>query len=82
MHMIIKILGSGCSKCNQLQENTERALVEAGIKGEIVKVTDFKEIALYGVMQTPALVVEDKVVSVGKVLKPNEIADLLKKIGK
>lgn len=75
--MIVKILGSGCSKCNQLKENTEAALKEAGIEAEIVKVTDFKDIMAYGVMQTPALVIDEKVVSYGKVLKPHDIVKLL-----
>ena len=76
--MIIKILGSGCSKCNQLKENTETALKDAGIEAEIVKVTDFKDIASYGVMQTPALVIDEKVASFGKVLKPQDIIKLIK----
>jgi small redox-active disulfide protein 2 len=75
--MIVKILGSGCSKCNQLKENTETALKEAGIEAESVKVTDFKDIMAYGVMQTPALVIDEKVVSYGKVLKPQDIVKLL-----
>lgn len=76
--MIVKILGSGCSKCSQLKENTEAALKEAGLEAEIVKVTDFKDIMAYGVMQTPALVIDEKVVSYGKVLKPQDIVKFLK----
>ena len=76
--MIVKILGSGCSKCNQLKENTEAALKEAGLEAEIIKVTDFKDIMEYGVMQTPALVIDEKVVSYGKVLKPQDIVKFLK----
>ncbi|MFA5523520.1 MAG: thioredoxin family protein [Tissierellales bacterium] len=72
--MKIKILGSGCKSCVTLQENTEIAIKELGIEVEIEKVTDFKEIVGYGVMSTPALVVDEKVVSFGKVLKPKEIA--------
>jgi small redox-active disulfide protein 2 len=75
--MVIKILGSGCRNCITLKENTEAALKEAGMDAEIVKVTDFKDIMSYGVMSTPALVVDEKVVSYGKVLKPNEILKLL-----
>lgn len=71
--MIIKILGSGCSKCQALTENTRQALAEAGREAEILKVTDFAEIAAHGVMSTPALVVDGKVVSAGKVLSPAEI---------
>lgn len=75
--MIIKILGSGCSKCQALTENTRKALAASGREAEIVKVTDFAEIAAHGVMSTPALVVDGKVVSAGKVLKPDEIGRLI-----
>ncbi len=76
--MIIKILGSGCKSCASLQKNTEEALKELGLEAEIIKVEDFKDIAAYGVMSTPALVVDDKVVSFGKVLKIKEIVEILK----
>lgn len=75
--MIIKILGSGCKNCVSLKENTELALKETGLEAEVVKVTDFKDIMTYGVMSTPALVVDEKVVSFGKVLKPKEIVKIL-----
>ncbi|MCG8399983.1 MAG: thioredoxin family protein [Firmicutes bacterium] len=75
--MVIKILGSGCKNCSALRENTEAALKEAGLEAEIVKVTDFKDIMAYGVMSTPALVIDEKVVSFGKVLKPKQIAKIL-----
>jgi small redox-active disulfide protein 2 len=75
--MIIKILGSGCSKCQALTENTRKALAEAGREADILKVTDFAEIAAHGVMSTPALVVDGKVVSAGKVLNPAEIRRFL-----
>lgn len=78
--MVIKILGSGCKNCITLKDNTEEALKEAGIAAEIIKVTDFKDIVAYGVMSTPALVVDEKVVSFGKVLKPKEIVNILKAI--
>lgn len=76
--MVIKILGSGCSNCVKLTGNTEEALKELGIEAEIVKVTDFMDIMKYGVMTTPALVVDEKVVSSGKVLKTKDIVNLLK----
>ena len=75
--MIIKILGSGCSKCNTLTENTKAALSKSGKQAEIIKITDFADIAAYGVMSTPALVIDEKLVSYGKVLKPDEIIALL-----
>ena len=77
--MIIKILGSGCKSCVTLAENTERALKETGIEAEIIKVTEFQDIMAYGVMTTPALVIDEKVVSFGKVLKPKEIIKILRK---
>lgn len=76
--MIIKILGSGCKKCVTLTDNTQAALRDLGLTAEVVKVTDFTAIAAHGVMSTPALVIDDKVVSVGKVLSSAEVAALLK----
>lgn len=73
----IKILGSGCAKCNALEVATIEALEQLGIDAPIDHVTDFAQIASYGVMSTPALVVNRKVVSVGKVLKPEEIVKIL-----
>lgn len=75
--MIIKILGSGCRNCVTLAENTKKALEELGMEAQIVKVTDFAEISAYGVMSTPALVVDEKVVSFGKVLQPHQIVKIL-----
>ncbi|MEJ1161040.1 thioredoxin family protein [Prosthecomicrobium sp. N25] len=75
--MIIKILGSGCRKCIALGENAKAAALAAGRKADIVKVTDMAAIAGYGVMSTPGLVIDEKVVSTGKVLSPEEIRQLL-----
>ena len=75
--MIIKILGSGCKKCLTLTENTQAALANLGREADVQKVTDFAEIAAHGVMSTPALAIDDQVVSVGKVLTPSEIAALI-----
>lgn len=77
IQMIIKILGSGCKKCETLTKNTEEALNEIGKDAEIVKVTELADIVAYGVMSTPALVIDEKVVSAGKVLKPKDIISLL-----
>ena len=75
----VKVLGSGCEKCNALEKATKEALKELGLNVQIDHVTDFAKIAAYGVMTTPALVVDEKVVSYGKVLKKQEVIDLLKK---
>lgn len=76
--MIVKILGSGCSSCNQLEKNAKEAIATLGVQAEFVKVKDFKEIAAYGVLRTPALVVNEEVLSFGKVLPASEIEKLLK----
>lgn len=75
----IKVLGSGCAKCNELEANTKKALEELHMDTVIEHVTDFGQIAVYGVMSTPALVVNEEVVSYGKVLKKEEIIPLLQK---
>jgi small redox-active disulfide protein 2 len=76
----VKVLGSGCAKCNQLEANVKIALEQLGMETMIEHVTDFSQIAAYGVMSTPALVVDGKVVSYGKVLKVEEAVKLLEKI--
>ena len=75
----IKILGSGCAKCNQLEKATKEAMEQLGINEPIDHVTDFTQIAAYGVMSTPALVVDGKVLSYGKVLRTAEVVELLEK---
>lgn len=75
----VKVLGSGCAKCNQLEENVKKALEQLGMKTSIEHITDVNSIAAYGVMSTPALVVDGKVVSYGKVLKVDELVRLLEK---
>lgn len=76
----VKILGSGCAKCNQLEAATKAALEQLGMDTTIDHVTDFSQIAAYGVMTTPALVVDGKVVSYGKVLKSDEVVKILQKV--
>ncbi len=80
--MVIKVLGSCCGNCTALMENTKIALKELGIDCEMEKVTDFAEIAKYGVMSIPALVVNERVVSFGKVLKPKDIVKILESAAK
>jgi len=76
----VKVLGSGCAKCNQLETATKAALEQLGMDTTIDHVTDFAQIAAYGVMSTPALVVDGKVVSYGKVLKTEEVVKILQKV--
>ena len=78
--MGVKVLGSGCAKCNALEAAAKAALEQLGMEPTIDHVTDFSQIAAYGVMATPALVVDGKVVSYGKVLKTEEVVKLLQKV--
>ena len=73
----LEILGSGCAKCNKLYENTEKAAKELGIEYEMEKVSDIEKIMGYGVMMTPALVVDGEVKVAGKVPNADEIKKLL-----
>jgi len=74
----IQILGTGCPKCKQLTANTEAAVKALGIEAQIEKVEKIQEILKFGVMTTPALVVDGQVKSVGKVLTPEQISEILK----
>lgn len=76
--MIIKILGTGCSKCQALEKETINALTELNVAADVQKVTKMNEIMQYDVMLTPALVINDKVKAAGKVLKPEEIKEMIK----
>jgi len=76
--MKIKVLGSGCPNCKILEANTKKALEELKIKAKVEKITDIGEIMSYGVMSTPALVIDKKVVSYGRVLNSEEIKKFLK----
>lgn len=73
----IQILGSGCTKCQQLSDNTKAAADELGLDYEIKKVTDVAEIIKQGVMMTPALMVDGQVKAAGKVLDVDAIKSLL-----
>lgn len=76
--MKIEILGMGCQKCNTLEDAAKQAVQELNIDAEFVKVKDIKEIMKYGVMNTPALVVNGIVKVAGKVLSKEEIKAILK----
>ncbi len=78
--MKIEVLGSGCPKCKKLFENAERAVKDSGVNAELVKVQDMEKIIGYGVMSTPALVVDGAVKSAGRLPSPAEIAGWIKGI--
>ena len=73
----VQILGTGCPKCKKLAENAQAAAKDSGIECQIEKVTDINEIMKFGVMVTPALVIDGKVKSVGKVLALAEMKKFL-----
>lgn len=75
--MKIEVLGTGCSKCQALTEATKKAVAQKGIFAQIEKVEDIMQIMNYGVTSTPALVVDGKVLSSGKLLSVDEIIKLL-----
>ena len=79
--MEIKVLGTGCcSKCATLTKNAEEAVKAIGINASVEEVTDIEKIISYGIMRTPALVVDEKVLSAGKVLTVEEISSILKSL--
>jgi len=75
--MEIKILGTGCAKCKKLEENTKEAVKELGINATVKKIEDIQSIMAYGVMLTPALVVDEQVKFAGRVPSAKEIAEYL-----
>lgn len=77
----VKVLGAGCKSCHEMYENTRKALENAGIPVEAEYVTDMEKVMAYGIMSMPGLVVNEQVVSMGKVLKPTDIEELLRKFG-
>ncbi|AKG53780.1 redox-active disulfide protein 2 [Dehalogenimonas sp. WBC-2] len=77
--MIIKILGTGCAKCKQLEALTRQAVIDNGIDAEIIKVTELKDIMSYPITMTPALVIDEKVVFSGRVPGKVEILAEIKK---
>ena len=77
----IKVLGAGCSSCHTQYENTKEAVKNMGLDIEVEYITDMQKVMEYGVMSMPAIVVNKKVVSMGKVLKASEVEKLFHKLG-
>ncbi|WP_448974025.1 thioredoxin family protein [Mesobacillus sp. LC4] len=75
--MNIKILGTGCRKCQELEKNTREAVKDLQLEAEVEKVEEIKEIMKYKVMSTPALVIDGNVVSAGKLLTINDLKKML-----
>lgn len=73
----IKVLGAGCKSCHEMFENTKAAVKNAGLSVEVEYITDMEKVMGYGVMSMPALVINEKIVSMGKVLKAADVDKLL-----
>lgn len=79
--MKIQILGTGCSKCKALTANTERAVQELGLKTEVEKVTDIRDIMKFQILMTPGLAIDGKIKSAGRIPSPEEIKTMLQEAG-
>ena len=77
--MEIKVLGTGCTKCKSLEQATLEAIAKTGVEANVTKVDDILEIMQYGIMSTPALVVDGEIVVKGRVPSVDEISKLLTK---
>ena len=77
----IKVLGAGCKSCHKQFKNVKKAVEELGLEIEVEYITDMEKVMAFGVMSMPAIVVNEKVVSMGKVLKSVEVIKLLGKLG-
>lgn len=77
----IKVLGAGCKSCHEQYENAKAAVKSMGLDLEVEYITDMEKVMGYGVMSMPAIVVNEKVVSMGKVLKAADVEKLLHKLG-
>jgi small redox-active disulfide protein 2 len=79
--LTIKVLGPGCANCRKLEEVARQAAASLALEPEIIKVTDMKEIIAYDVLQTPGLVINEKLVSSGRIPTPANIAEWIKSAG-
>ena len=77
----VKVLGAGCKSCHEMYENAKQAVKAMGLTVEVEYITDMPKVMEYGVMSMPAIVVNEKVVSQGKVLKAADVEKLLHKLG-
>lgn len=75
--MVIKVLGSGCANCHKLEELAKKAVEQLGVDAEIIKVTDIAQIMAYGVMSTPALVIDEDLKVAGRVPSYDQVVDII-----
>jgi small redox-active disulfide protein 2 len=71
--LIIKVLGSGCANCKRVEQIARKVITEMAIEAEVIKVTDYNDIMAYNVLSTPGLVVNEKLVSTGRIPTPAEV---------
>jgi small redox-active disulfide protein 2 len=71
--LTIKILGSGCANCKRLEQIARKVVEEMDLEAEVIKVTDFNDILQYNIISTPGLVINEKVVSSGRIPSPTEV---------
>ncbi len=77
----VKVLGAGCKSCHEQYENAKKAVQSMGLSVEVEYITDMQKVMEYGVMSMPAIVVNEKVAAMGKVLKAADVEKLLRKLG-
>jgi len=75
--LTIKVLGSGCPNCKRLEQETRKVVNNLALEATVIKVTDYREIMKYDILSTPGLVINEKVVSTGKIPSQSEIASFL-----
>ncbi|NJC97426.1 MAG: thioredoxin family protein [Anaerolineae bacterium] len=75
--LTIKVLGSGCANCKRVEQIARKVVSDMGIEADVVKVTDYNDIASYNVLSTPGLVINEKLVSSGRIPTPAEVATWL-----
>ncbi len=75
--LTIKVLGSGCANCKRVEQIAKRVITDMGIEAEVIKVTDYADILKYNVLSTPGLVINEKVVSTGRIPAPVEVSSWL-----
>jgi len=72
--LTIKVLGSGCANCKRLEQIARKIVSDLGIEAEVIKVTDYNDITAYNILSTPGLVINEKVVSSGRIPTPAEVS--------
>ena len=75
--LTIKVLGSGCANCKRVEQIVRKLVAEMSLEAEVIKVTDYNDIAAYNILSTPGLVINEKVVSTGRIPTPAEVSTWL-----